>query len=191
MNPISGNEAHAIGRHPTGPMAAKVQLTRFGHSAGSALIICLLVLAAITVLAVFGINSSAVQLQIAANHKQMGHGFYLAEGAAMEAAQRISNAPREDLLDHFYFWHHTRREMESASKDENHPQQLPQPGSDTMPALESTLGPNIYLAAVEWGVAPGSSLVATEPRLYLNRIYGKTSRNRADSTIEIGLQKRY
>jgi Tfp pilus assembly protein PilX len=165
--------------------------TNEGDQAGSVLIVCLLVLVAVTIIGIAGINTGVVQLQIAANHKQIGHGFYLAEGAAMEAVARLSNATQLDLLDRLYFWHHARAEIDARQIDLSHPQHWPVSGQPQETVLQSALGPDIYMAAVEWDLAAGSSLVATESRLYLNRVFGKMKRYQADHLIEIGLNMRY
>ena len=167
------------------------KLAHEGDQTGSALIVCLLVLVAVTIMGIAGVNTGVVQLRIAANHKQIGHGFYLAEGAAMEAVARLSNATQLDLLDRLYFWHHARVEIDAKHIDLSYPQHWPVRGQSQEIVLQSALGPDIYLAAVEWDIAAGSSLVATESRLYLNRVYGKTKRYQADHLIEIGLNMRY
>ena len=48
-----------------------------------------------------------------------------------------------------------------------------------------------YMAAVEWGVATGGSLIQTDSRLYQNRIYGLCTRYGTANLIEIGYDLRY
>jgi Tfp pilus assembly protein PilX len=158
---------------------------------GAALIICVLILTAVTILGVVGIHAGVVDLQIATNHTQMGHGLYLAEGAALEGVQRLANAPTIDLQDRSFFWHHSRSALEAANLDLRCSAHWSDIGNPQKIVLESGLGVNTHLAAVEWSLAAGSSMVATESRLYLNRVYGKSTRFQADHLVEIGFQMRY
>jgi hypothetical protein len=150
-----------------------------------------MLLAAVTVLGLVGIHAAVVELQIAANHTQVGYGLYLAEGAALEGVQRLAEAATVDLQERSFFWHHARSVLEAVHLDlrcADHWQ-----GTENLRpiALESSFGPDIQLAAVEWSLAAGSSMVATQPRLYLNRVYGRSTRLQADHLVEIGFQMRY
>ncbi len=158
---------------------------------GTVLVLCVLILTAVTVLALAGIHAGAMDLQIATNHARLGHGLYLAEGAALEGIQRLANAATTDLHDRSFFWHHSRSELEAVNLDLRCPAHWSAVGNKPTLALQSGLGPDVQLAAVEWSLAAGSSLVATEPRLYLNRVYGRSNRSQAGHLVEIGYQLRY
>jgi Tfp pilus assembly protein PilX len=158
---------------------------------GVALVICVLILTAVTVLGLVGIHAGVTDLRIAANHTRLGHGLYLSEGAAMEGIQRLVNTPTVDLQDRTLFWCHSRFALDAAHLDLRRTDDWPDNGHLQAFALQSSLGPDIHIAAVEWSLAAGSSMVATEPRLYLNRVYGRSSRFRADHLVEIGFQMRY
>jgi Tfp pilus assembly protein PilX len=158
---------------------------------GTVLIVCMMILAAVTVLGIVGINAAVVDLQIATNHIQMGHGLYLAEGAALEGVQRLANAATTDLQDRSFSWHHNRSALEAAHLDLRCTADWSNHGNLRKLALESSLGPDVQLAAVEWSLAAGSSMIATQSRLYLNRVYGRSTRFQADHLVEIGYQLRY
>jgi hypothetical protein len=145
----------------------------------------------VTVLGLVGIHAGVVDLRIATNHTQMGYGLYLAEGAALEGVQRLANAAATDLQDQSFFWHHSRSALEAMHLDLRCTAQWSNMGNLRKHAMESSLGPDVKVAAVEWGLAAGSSMIATEPRLYLNRVYGRSKRFRADYLVEIGYQLRY
>lgn len=162
-----------------------------GAQSGAVLIICLLILTAVTVLGLVGINAGVTDLRIAGNHKRLGHALYLAEGAAMEGIQRLANAPVIDLQDRTLLWCHSRSALDAAHLDLRRATHWPDIGHPQAFALQSSLGPDVQIAAVEWSLAAGSSMVATEPRLYLNRVYGRSTRFRADHLVEIGFQMRY
>lgn len=158
---------------------------------GTVLVLCVMILTAVTVLGLVGIHAGVVDLQIATNHTQMGHGLYLAEGAALEAVQRLANAATTDLQDQSFFWHHRRSDLETAHLDLRCASHWSSIGSLRKLALESSLGPDVQLAAVEWSLAAGSSMVATQSRLYLNRVYGRSASFHTDYLVEIGFQMRY
>jgi Tfp pilus assembly protein PilX len=158
---------------------------------GTALVVCMLILTAVTILGLVGIHAGVVDLHIATNHTQMGHGLYLAEGAALEGVQRLANATTTDLQDRSFFWYHSRSDLEAANLDLRCPAHWSTVENTRPIALQSTLGSDVQLAAVEWSLAAGSSMVATEPRLYLNRVYGRSTRFQADHLVEIGYQLRY
>ena len=158
---------------------------------GTVLVVCVLILTAVTILGLVGIHAAVVDLQIATNHTQMGHGLYLAEGAAMEGVQRLANAATTDLQEQSFFWHHRRSVLEAAHLDLRCTAHWSNPGNLRKLAMESSLGPDVQLAAVEWSLAAGSSMVATQSRLYMNRVYGRSTRFRAEHLVEIGYQLRY
>lgn len=158
---------------------------------GAVLVVCVLILTAVTVLGLVGIHAAVVELQIATNHTQMGHGLYLAEGAALEGVQRLANAAAIDLQDQSFFWHHSRSALKAAHLDLRCSAHWLNIGNLRKLALESSLGPDVQLAAVEWSLAAGSSMIATQSRLYLNRVYGRSTRFQADHLVEIGYQLRY
>jgi hypothetical protein len=57
--------------------------------------------------------------------------------------------------------------------------------------IPANVGEDTYITAVEWQIAAGSSLISTESRLYVNRIYGLCTKNHTDTLIEIGYKSRY
>lgn len=162
-----------------------------GAQSGAVLVICVLILTAVTVLGLVGIHAGVMDLNIAGNHTRLGHGLYLAEGAALEGIQRLADTPTIDLLDRTPFWYNSRSALEAAHLDLRRTAHWPDIGHPQAFALPSTLGPDVQIAAVEWSLAAGSSMVATEPRLYLNRVYGRSTRFQADHLVEIGFQMRY
>jgi hypothetical protein len=148
-------------------------------------------LTAVTVLGLAGIHAGVVELQITTNHTRVGYGLYLAEGAALEGVQRLANAATADLQERSFFWHHSRSSLEAAHLDLRQAAHWQEIEDLRIIALESSFGPDVHLTAVEWSLATGSSMVATEPRLYLNRVYGRSARLLADHLVEIGFQMRY
>jgi hypothetical protein len=161
------------------------------HQSGSVLVVALLILMAITILGIASINTASVDLQIAGNAKQLRETFYLAEAAAMEGIQRLKHAAPIDLNEQHLFWHHSRQKLEADKIDFRNPEDW---DVDCIPpdnGLASSVGKDSFIAAVEWRVATGGSLIATDTRLFVNRVYGRSTKHDADTLLEIGFRSRY
>lgn len=158
---------------------------------GSVLIITLLILMAITILGIASINTASVDLQIAGNAKQLRETFYLAEAAAMEGIQRLKHAEPIDLNEQHLLWHHSRQRLEADKIDFRNPEHW---DVDFIPpdnGIAASVGQESFIAAVEWRVATGGSLIATETRLFVNRVYGRSGKHNADTLLEVGFKSRY
>lgn len=158
---------------------------------GSTLVVVLLVMAAISIFGVMSLNIGSVELEISSNERRMREAFYLSEGAALEGVQRLSAAPRVDLNDRFYFWHHDGNMMDNEKNNFRDPRQWKVSGLRGDNAMQSVLDPQSYFSAVEHRLASGSSAVVTDSRLYMNRVYGLCSKSDAMNLVEIGYQVRY
>ena len=158
---------------------------------GSVLTITLMVLAAITILGIAGINTTIVELHISRNELQLRESFYLSEGAAIEGIQYLREAKAMDLNEQQLPWHHSRATLAAVKTDFKNPDhwKVDQAGEDN--GLQSALEPHSYLAAVEWATATGSSLISTQTRLYVNRVYGLCTKHGTDTIVEIGYKMRY
>jgi hypothetical protein len=161
---------------------------------GAVLVITLLVLLAVTVLGVASLQTTSVELNIARNEREIRETFYLAEGAAMEGIQRLKAVPAADLEEGVFFWHHDRG-SESIENDKTgfrDPARWQMDSGARSPnCMQSAIDPDTYFAAVNWGVAPGGSLVQTGSRLYQHRVYGLCTKHGANQRIEIGYFLRY
>jgi hypothetical protein len=158
---------------------------------GSALVVVMLVLAAVAILGVMSINTSTVELSIARNEREIREAFYLSEGAAMEGIQRLMDTPRIDLEEKIQFWHHSAEAMKADAIDLRDPQDWDVDGRGEDNGLQSQLDEKAFLAAVEYRLSSGSSAVCTESRLYLNRVYGHSTKYNAVNLVEIGYYLRY
>ncbi len=159
---------------------------------GSALVVTLLVMVAVTILGIMSINTSTVELKISRNEREVRETFYLAEGAAMEGIQRLVDTLDIDLNEQFQFWHHAIEEIEGSQRAffrDSRNWDVDGQGEDN--GLQSPMDSETFIAAIEWDVATGGSLIQTESRLYQNRIYGLCTKYRIDNLIEIGFKMRY
>lgn len=158
---------------------------------GSTLVAVLLLMMAISIFGVMSLKISSVELEISSNERQMREVFYLSEGAALEGAQRLDNAPRIDLEDKFYSWHHEENAAAPDPIDFRDPRQWDVDGRNEDNAMQSDLDSQAYFAAVEHRLASGTSAVVTGSRLYMNRVFGLCSKYKAVGLVEIGYQLRY
>ena len=158
---------------------------------GSTIIVVLLVMMAVTIIGVMSINTSVVDLRIARNEKRLRQTFYLSDGVAMEAGQRLADTAPIDLEEKHSYWHHAMKQVRAEGIDFRRLDDWVVDGDEEDNALASPMGPDLFMAAVEWRLATGSSAIATGPRLYLNRVYGLYRGNNAGQVVEIGYYLRY
>lgn len=158
---------------------------------GSILIGVLWIMAAAAVFGAVGLAISSVELEISSNERQLREVFYLSESAASEGIQRLVNAPRIDLEDKIYSWHHGENAANDDDTGFRDPLQWKISGGDQDNARPCALDPHCYFSAVEHRLAAGSSAVVTGPRLYMNQVYGLCGKRKAMNLVEIGYQLRY
>jgi len=164
---------------------------RSEHQSGSVLVATLLVLLAITILGIASINNSVVEMKIARAEKEVRETFYLAEGATMEGLQRLIATDMVDKNEQFPFWHHSRKALSNKNVDFRDPLHWDVDGIGEDNGLRGAMNPDVYVAAVEWRVANGGSLILTQSRIYQNRVYGLCTKYHTNNIIEIGYDLRY
>jgi hypothetical protein len=158
---------------------------------GSALVITLMVLTALTILGVAALNTSVVELKIVRNEREVRETFGLAEGAVAEGVQRLSATKSVDMNEQFLPWHHPRKAVEENQVDFRDPGRWDVDGVGEDNGLLSPMSSDIFIAAVEWKVATGGSLVQTQSRLYQNRVYGLCNKYDTGTLVEMGYYLRY
>lgn len=164
---------------------------RKDNASGAALIITILVMAALTILGIMSINTSVVEMYISRSDREIRESFYLAEGVVMEGIQQLMILAPKDLDEQYAPWHHAKSRLAGERIDFRNPEDWDTNGDENDNAVPSTLAQDSFLAAVEWGVATGGSLIQTDTRLYQNRIYGLCIRNNTATIIEVGYYLRY
>ena len=176
---------------PGPELADQRTLLQGSDQRGASLLVVMLVMTAVTILGVMSINTSILELDITRNEREIRENFYLSEGVAMEAIQRLTDTPVTDLEDKKLNWHHCRDAVERDQTDFRDPALWDADGRGEDNAMQSQLDRNTFLAAVEYRLASGSSAVCTESRLYLNRVYGLGTKYHAFNLVEIGVYLRY
>jgi Tfp pilus assembly protein PilX len=160
------------------------------HS-GSALIIVLLVLIALSILGYACIHSGIIELKISSNERQMRESFYLAESAAMEGIQRLASMRFEDLDEQIAAWHHPGATSGSRLNFRHPSEWIKEGETENWNCIAGAIDPDTFIAAMEWKVAAAGSLVMTESRLIQHRVYGLCTKYAADNLVEIGFNIRY
>jgi Tfp pilus assembly protein PilX len=179
------------GRSEKQPCATDLWSGVTANQEGSVLLIALLVLLAVTIFGVVSLNTSSVELHIARNERDVREVFYLAEAGVMEGVQSLVDTKQIDLEEKFLFWHHAAKDIEAQQVNFRNPGHWIPSEEAEKNARPCAISPETYLAAVEWDVATGDSLVMTEPRLYVNRIYSLCQKNNSSEIIEVGYRLRY
>lgn len=162
-----------------------------GLQSGYAVVAVLLVMVALTTFGLLAMEAGMIEMHVVRNAKLHHEMVYHTESAIAEGVQRFEDAEPIDLEEKVLEWHHGRSSLIQAGVDFRRWQDWDCNGSGEDNAVESILDPHRQIAAVEWRLATGSSIVVTEPRRYLNRIYGRYSREAVPMIMEVGYYKRY
>ena len=160
---------------------------------GTVIVVALLILVMLTIIGISGTNTTVTELQIVGNDARYRQNFYRAEGAVMEAAQMLENAPTNILEDRTfntagYEWLTGRYVNASVMTDTANWDDDP-----TSPACNSeagTFAATMY-SAVEERVSAGGSLDMAGTQLYEYSIYGLCNANNGESFIEAGYKMRF
>jgi len=153
---------------------------QFNNEDGYFLIVStMMLLALITIISVAASNTSRTEVKIAGNDLTYQRNLYLAEGAAMEAVDRIQNDvnPRElvfvvpglKVIDDHSFVDHWDDEAQDTTFD--------------------ATGKTRFVVGYE-GTPPGFSLGIGQPKLHGFAIYGRTEKQ-GITTVKIGYRKAF
>ena len=153
---------------------------------GFVLVTSLMILLVLMVVGIATTSTTSTEVKIAGNEKRYKQNFYKAEGATLEMAQIIENAPDNDLKD----WSTSGLDREEkVDLDDNN---LWIDASPT--SFQSSLDPlgKVRCLAIDKGVSKGGSLDMTNPsRIHVFDIYGHAEKDNSNVTIMIGYKKRY
>lgn len=154
---------------------------------GSSIVIALIFLMLLTVIGMSATNTANIEIQMAGNDRIYTENLYLAEGAMMEAAQKLADAAADDILAPFNFdgLHGSGAEMADPAvtwdadgvADGNSHSALVDPASCR------------YSIRYD-GLAPGSSLDMEETVIHQYTVYGRALRLGGESIIEAGYKRR-
>lgn len=166
----------------------KIIISIIFNKNGSAIIIAVLVLAAVTILGISASNTSNVEIMLTNNDILYKDNFYKAEAAAMEGAQTLQNATPEELI----FSGENKPNWLNESIDMTDLSLWDADGvGDTDTAAYGSLDSTRY-SVVFVGIDPESSIDLTNPTLLRKFcVFGHSSRGASSNFIEIGYKRRY
>ena len=153
---------------------------------GSAIVIAVLVLAAVTVLGISATNISNTDLLMSNSDIIFKDNLYQAEAAAMDGSQAVENEPITNMEAYTPPWLNPNiiNMLNLALWDSDD-----QNGDDT--AETGPYGDTTY-AVTNNKVAGGSSLdMSSESRLHEFSVYGHTTAAKGNRFVEIGYKRRY
>ncbi|MBU0994754.1 MAG: hypothetical protein KJ737_19855 [Proteobacteria bacterium] len=164
----------------------KINIPLISNESGSAIIIAVLVLAALTILGLSATNTSTIEVLLANNDMFYKENVYKAEGVAMEGGQALEDALPVDLLAFTPEWlnQNTTNMLSLSSWDYDNAN-----NDDT---AEGGILPNTRYAVVFNKIALGSSLDLSASTLLREfSIYGYSRPGNSSAFIEIGYKRRY
>ena len=151
-----------------------------------AIVAALVILTLLTIICFSAARVANNEVTMARNESVHQRNFYLAEGAAMEAADRLTHTA--NLKDNVPAW----MEKDAGSIDVDTTLRSYLSGKETVKPLPSAVDDAnraTVVAGVE-GVAPGGSLGMHAPTIYILGIYGRCQWD-GESIVKIGYRAAY
>jgi hypothetical protein len=143
----------------------------------------MMLLALLTIISIAASNTARTEVQIAGNNLTYQRNLYLAEGAAMEAVDRLQNDSNPRGLEFVVLGLKTIDDstyMDHWDKD---------PGGEKGIATHDPAGDTRFVAGYQ-GTPAGYSLGIGKPRVHEFVVYGRTEKQGA-TTIKIGYRKAF
>ena len=170
---------------------------------GFVLVLAMIFMVVLSLMAVIGIRSTSVELQISGNERVAKDNLYQAEAVANEGAQKTINKKKvEDLLPALgaaaagsIIITVVDDEDDMANVDTDGDGDIEVNGEDSMviSALDPDATANEILAQVVTlnQISSGSSLALGSSRLYSYTAYGYSERARGKALVKLGFKKRF
>ncbi len=153
---------------------------------GNVLIYTLLLLVLVTIIGISASRTATLDIQISGNHMNYKKNFYKAEGAALEAIQRMENA---DLLGSPPTWISNTDQPDTfilQTKDATNWNSAFIGGAV---AADSDLDNSKFVVLSEGVIHTGESLDMTKTKIYQYKVFGRCEKNNGTSLIEVGYRK--
>jgi len=153
-----------------------------GNELGGAILLTMLTLVLLTFLGIGTSKVATIQQRMAGNDRAVKQGLYLAESAAMEAVQIMENDNGTELNSGSVPWINSRASVI------NHMDAEGWLGPASSPSgLES----DTRFAAVDLGIALGSSIGKGGSNLRHYKVLGRFGGRRGRCLVEVGYKKRH
>jgi Tfp pilus assembly protein PilX len=145
----------------------------------------------LVLLSIIGISASRIastEITMVRNELIYQRNFFMAEGAAMEAADRLANTA--DLKDHMPVWMETAHGALDYANLRTYFSHATDPFATVIPqASELDLNRTLYVGGVD-GTAPGEGLDPDRPKIHAISVYGRCEWDGV-SIIKIGYRAAY
>jgi Tfp pilus assembly protein PilX len=145
----------------------------------------------LVLLSIIGISASRIastEITMVRNELIYQRNFFLAEGAAMEAADRLANTA--DLKDHMPVWMETAHGTLDYANLRTYFSHATDPFATVIPqASELDLTRTLYVGGID-GTAPGEGLDPDRPKIHAISVYGRCEWDGV-SIIKIGYRAAY
>ena len=152
---------------------------------GSLIVFTLMVLALLTIVSMASIRTADTEVEIAGAELSYQGNFYLAEGAAMEAANWLNNPANPITAISGPSWMEmTTGALNGGTIDDYWA------GSQAVQPQTSTIDADAAFIAAYEGIAAGSSLDVNKTKLHDISIYGR-SQNRGVAEVRLGYRKAF
>jgi hypothetical protein len=160
-----------------------------GNEDGSVLVIALVMLALLTIMGVSATTTSNIEMQVAKNIEFYTENLYMAEAAAMEAAQELENRNLQTNRPNYLqpTWPNANALVDKAGSIPNEGYWNANANSSDDPNLDDFAQ---KLASSE-GIVGGSSLDMGKSSVYGYTVYGRSESNNSVVIIELGYRKAY
>jgi hypothetical protein len=160
-----------------------------GNEDGSVLVIALVMLALLTIMGISATTTSNIEIQIARNIEYYTQNLYMAEAAAMEAAQELENRNLQTNRPNYLkpTWPNANALVDKAGSIPNGAYWTVNADPSDDPGLDDFTQ---KLASSE-GIVGGSSLDMGKSSVYGYTVFGRSESNNSVVIVELGYRKAY
>jgi hypothetical protein len=156
-----------------------------GNEDGSVLVIALVMLALLTIMGISATTTSNIEMQVAKNIEFYTQNFYMAEAAAMEAAQELENRNLQTNPPNY---------LQDIGVLVDKAGSIPDGGywnANADPSADPDLDDFTQKLSSSEGIVGGSSLDMGKSSVYGYTVYGRSESNNSVVIIELGYRKAY
>jgi Tfp pilus assembly protein PilX len=163
----------------------KKKIRIIGNDRGAAVIVlAVLILVLVSVIGISSSDTARLEVQIASADRTYHHNFHKAEGAALEAAQRLENANDTVLKTRSEAWLNHQASLQQLYGPTNW-----NSGNSADAGFNDSM---TSYSAVDTGICTGGSiLVSNDTHLHSFKVLGLVNSTQQKVLIEMGYRKRF
>ena len=153
---------------------------------GNVLIYTLLLLVLVTIIGISASRTATIDIQISGNHMNYKKNFYQAEGAAMEAIQRMEGI---DLGGTLPSWISASIQPDTFVAQTENAANWDSSFIGGAIAADSDLDNSKFVVLSEGVIHTGESLDMTKSKIYQYKVFGRCDQKNGTSLIEVGYRR--